>query len=369
MVWGKESSARPKTMGRAVIDFLFGPNANPTVVAAIIAAITSIVVSLSAQFFNLFSGTRIEHLRSELLRQIEGTRAQLSELTASRNARRDYEYDARKRLYSEIEPLLFQLFEAVEQSYHRVRSLARTARSGSLNPGNKNWLGQQGYYLHSTMYYMILPAIIFRLIRNRMTFVDLDLDSNITTKYYLTKIYAFSFTDDFVLASAGRKLPYDPNNPNWNTLVEQDPARYHRQGLLVGDMEALLDQMPIEEDKTTRTITYAEFERLLAKDPVSKPLSELRKLFFSFNPSLKPVVARMLLVQACLSYLILDSYEVEDLPELRNSLDHFIESDEFGIAFAWEKEVDADDRAIVRDYVLERLSWIPDRERRAANLT
>ena len=289
-----------------MLDLLFGPNANPTVVAAAIAAVTSAIVAFLAQFFNLFSGTRLERLRAELLREIEGTRSQLSDLNLSRNARRDYEYDARKRLYSEIEPLLFQLFEAVEQSYYRVRSLARTARLGSLGQGDNNWLSRKGYYLYSTMYYMILPAVVFRLIRNRMTFVDLDLDNKITTKYYLTKIYAFSLTDDFILASAGQRLPYDPNNWNWRKLIEADPAQYHRQGLVVGDMEALLDEMIVKEDKSTRAITYGEFEALLEKDPISDSLSELRKLFYAFDPILKPVTARMLLVQACLSNLILE---------------------------------------------------------------
>jgi hypothetical protein len=293
----------------------------------------------------------------------------LSDINSSRNARRDYEYDARKRLYSEIEPLLFQLFEAAEQSYWRVRSLARTARLGSLGLDSKNRLRPERYYLYSTMYYMILPAVIFRLIRNRMTFVDLDLDSNITTKYHLTKYYAFSLTDDFVLAEANPKLPYDPNNENWGALIEQDPAQYRRQGLVVGDMEALLDQMLINDVKTTRAITYREFETLFTKDAVSEELSELRKLFHAFSPLNRPVVARMLLAQACLSYLILESYEVEDSAELRASAERFVNSDEFGISFAWKDQVPTEDRALVLDYVVERLSWIPEREQRASVLT
>lgn len=350
------------------MDFLFGSQANPTVLAATIAAVTSVIVSLTAQFFNLFSGTRIEKLRSELLEQIESTRAQLSDLNSSRNARRDYEYDARKRLYSEIEPLLFILYESAEQSYYRVRSLARTARIGSLGTSN-NWLNRKGYYLYSTMYYMILPAIVFRLIRSRMTFIDLDLDEQIRVKYYLTKIYSFSFTDDFLLASVGQKLPYDPNNKNWRVLIETNSAQYYRQGLLVGDMEALLDQMIIKDDRNTRAIRYGEFEDLVAKDPKSDALSELCNLFYSFDPLTKPVLARMLLVQACLSNLILAAYDLEGPTELRSSVEHFVNSDEFGLSFAWREEISADDRALVLDYIVERLSWIPERGRSSTFLT
>jgi hypothetical protein len=92
-----------------VLESLFGSPANPAVVAALIAGVTSIVVSLLAQFFNLFSGARLERLRAEMLQKIESTRAELSDLNSSRNARRDYEYDARKRLYAEISDPSFRL--------------------------------------------------------------------------------------------------------------------------------------------------------------------------------------------------------------------------------------------------------------------
>ena len=352
-----------------MIEVLFGSQANPAVVAAAIAALTSVGVSFIAQFFNLFSGVRLERLRSDLLRKIESARAELSDLNSARNARRDYEYDARKRLYAEIEPLLFQLYEAAEQSYYRVRSLARTAKGGDLGPVKRNWLGDNGYYLHSTMYYMILPAVVFRLIRNRMTFVDLDLDVQITTKYYLTKIYAFSLTDDFLLADAGKKLPYKPNDTDWKKHIKTNPAQYARQGLVVGDMDLLLDEMLIEKSGQTKTLTYSEFESRLPDEIISGAMSEFRSLYFKFHPELKPVLARMLLVQACLSNLILESYEIESAAELRSSAERFVNSDEFGRSFAWADEISSDDRALVLDYVIERLSWIPDRSRRQDILT
>lgn len=344
-----------------------GAQLNPTVVAALIAGLTSLIVTFVAQFFNLFSGPRIERLRSELMGQIESTRAELSDLNSSRSARRDYEYDARKRLYTEIEPLLFQLFEAAEQSYFRVISLARSARADELTHDDK--LGQVNYYLHSTMYYMVLPAVIFRLIRTRMTFLDLDLDEHISTKYYLTKIYAFSLTDHFILAKADPELPYDPDNQNWEDLIKVDPAKHVRQGLVVGTMEALLDQMIKEDNKGTRVMTFSEFTAELTKDTLSAPMSELQRLFLKFTPTTRPVLARMLLVQACLSNLILESYEIQSASDLRLSIERFVNSDEFGKSFAWVDEICAEDRALVRDYVAIRLSWIPDRGTRQTVLT
>jgi hypothetical protein len=353
------------------------------IVAAAIAGITSVAVAFLTQSFSWFSGGRIERLRSELTAKVESTRAEMADLNSSRSARRDYEYDARKRLYAEIEPLLFQLFEAAEQSYNRVKSLARTAQQGSLSTGPHNWLDKDGYYLTSTIYYLFLTTVVFRLIKDRMTFVDLDLDEKITTKYYLTKIYAIAWTDDFVLSrEAKTKLGYDPNHADWQNLISSDPAQYRRQGLNVGYVEALLDAMAVKDGKTTRAMTYAEFdarmrevahatEEVRMSDDALRPFSEIRRLFLHFSPSNCPVLARILLVLGCLSYLILESYEQGSASELRQGIRPFVESDEFGKAFAWagNTELSGAEREVVLEYVDFRVAQIPDRTRRQTMLT
>jgi ABC-type multidrug transport system fused ATPase/permease subunit len=65
-------------------------------------------------------------------KELEEFKAGISNELASQNARRSYEYDARKNLYAKVEPLLFQLFEAAEGAFHAVTSLARTQRQGDL---------------------------------------------------------------------------------------------------------------------------------------------------------------------------------------------------------------------------------------------
>jgi Flp pilus assembly protein TadB len=81
----------------------------------------------------------IERLRSELGGQLKQVEAQLEDQNAERNARRDYEYEARKRVYQEVEPILFQLAELAEGGLHRIYSLARTARHGDLAPQRRGW--------------------------------------------------------------------------------------------------------------------------------------------------------------------------------------------------------------------------------------
>src|ERR1700688_1501373 len=48
------------------------------------------------------------------------------------DARREYEYEARKRLYEECEPLIFQTLESAEVARRRVRSIARKSCNGTL---------------------------------------------------------------------------------------------------------------------------------------------------------------------------------------------------------------------------------------------
>jgi biopolymer transport protein ExbB/TolQ len=58
---------------------------------------------------------RVARLTEELEEQKLRLASELEEQRAVRDARRDYEYEARKRLYAECEPLLFEAAELAER--------------------------------------------------------------------------------------------------------------------------------------------------------------------------------------------------------------------------------------------------------------
>jgi hypothetical protein len=87
---------------------------SPQTIAAFIAAAASLIVALIS-----YSGKR----KSD--RELAQLNAELIETQERRKAQRDYEYEARKRLYSELQPLLFQLVEASDNAYWRIQGLAR----------------------------------------------------------------------------------------------------------------------------------------------------------------------------------------------------------------------------------------------------
>jgi DNA repair exonuclease SbcCD ATPase subunit len=99
--------------------------------------------------------TQIRNKQEEFEQDLELLRGRLREVEAERDARRDYEYEARKRLYSEIQPLLFQLQELSESAYRWVMSLARTAQQDQLS-----WLSK-GYFLSTTLYRFTAPWLSF----------------------------------------------------------------------------------------------------------------------------------------------------------------------------------------------------------------
>ena len=59
-------------------------------------------------------------VENELLQQRLHLTNELEEQRAIKDARRDYEYDAKKRLYAECEPLVFQALELAESARFRI---------------------------------------------------------------------------------------------------------------------------------------------------------------------------------------------------------------------------------------------------------
>jgi hypothetical protein len=175
----------------------------------------------------------LEGLKLTLQKELEEFKGEVANELAAQNARRAYEYEARKRLYTQVEPLLFQLFERAESAFHAVTSLSRTQRIGHL----PQWLAPDDnvYYIRSIIHRLFLPLSIFRMIQRSTTLVDLNLDPSIRLRYAVLKESYLTWTDDFGLAQLDPPLEYDPNEDNWIKLRQAKPATYWRQGLVIGN--------------------------------------------------------------------------------------------------------------------------------------
>ena len=171
----------------------------PDVIVAIIALVSSLITAIMTAIFTKKNELRLKHLENDLAVK-----------RAEQDARRDYEYEARKRLYQECEPILFQFAELSESALRRIYALAKNAKEGNLGP-ERYWLSTDHYFIRSTIYQLIAPMTAFKLLQHRLTNIDLKLDQSINIQYILAKILYYTFSSSPDLARSEPAIPYDPD--------------------------------------------------------------------------------------------------------------------------------------------------------------
>lgn len=264
---------------------------------SVIAIIGSVIVAAINHFSNKKIQEAAKRNQKENQESIALLNSRLEEKKAEKDARRDYLYDAKKRLYEECEPLFFLLNEMSQRATHRIKGFARTARESNLM-GETSWLSKEGYYLVSTLFYVISPLAIFKIMQNRLTLVDLSVDPNVKTRYELIKQVYLSFAADNKIAGIEPKIPYDPDT---------EPEKYRKQGIYIGHLDNAIESLIVKgPEKLVRCMSYGEFETEFRKDgsKLRKAFMDVRNLFIDFNPKTRPVLWRILVLQAHL-YLAL----------------------------------------------------------------
>ena len=98
-------------------------------IAAIIVASLSAVVSISLGYNTRQHNEKLQKLTKQHNEDIEKLKIKLQKARDEEAALRDYEYDAKKRLYQEFEPLLFLLVEYSESSRFRIRNFLKNAKT------------------------------------------------------------------------------------------------------------------------------------------------------------------------------------------------------------------------------------------------
>jgi hypothetical protein len=331
-----------------------------TVIAAVVGGSISLAVAVIGQIFTPLANIRLEHQKAEFQSQLEAIKASLQDEGGQKSARRDYEYEARKRLYGEIEPLLFQLYESAKEFNYRIASLARTYRNGHLDRAAESWLDDDSYYLKSTAYKWIHPTLIYRLFQSRLTFIDLKLDNIIRLRYLLLRSLVFSFTDAYEFADGEPKLRY---SPDWERIdfPAEDRSVFHPQGLVLGDLENMMDELTTSGDKPRRIPFFNEFERLIQTGgDQSSAIENVLAIFRGSSPDTDPVLMRMLCAQAMICHLLQRSYcGAESTVRLREELETVLGKDPAPDWLLWGM---AQNPAIevARKYANNCLNWIDE---------
>jgi hypothetical protein len=276
-----------------------------TIITAVISFLVAILTAVLSYVFNRKSQHDLEKLRADL-----------EEKRRERDALRDYEYEARKRLYHECGPLLLQLMELSESALRRIQGLARTARQGNLGPARPSWLADargpypQPYYFQSTVYWLLAPLAIVKLLQRRLTLLDFSLDQRIFTQYSLAREMYDTFSADFRLAVREPVLPYDPESEIAPRKREQEPQVYRKQGIHRGLVDIVAEALITDVGQVGRIKSFGEFEQeyQVEGSPVNKAFTRVEYLLLSFHPKTQPVFWRLLITHAHLYRALLQTH-------------------------------------------------------------
>jgi hypothetical protein len=241
-------------------------------------------VAIAVAVWNAFMARRLERERAQMLAELEQIKAEIALASGEATARRTYEFEARKRLYAEAEPLLFQFYENAMSALNRLTNMARSARSGEL----ADWLeNPDGYYLRSCLHSLLTPLANIHLLRTRLTAFDLSLDPAIERQYAIGKALNRSFARHVDFAMLAPALDYRP-----------DEEEVGKQGLYSGEIQQALAVMLTGPAEAQRLKTFGEFVHGLDTNPTDREdVRPFVALLRDFEPRRRPVLWRILMTQ------------------------------------------------------------------------
>jgi hypothetical protein len=144
------------------------------VVVALVGALASIlaaVISVIAQ------------------RSVARLKASLDEEHSEGDARRAYEYEALRRLYSVYEPLRIRMLDCTDNAIRQITDMAGRPGSGQTTESSPE------YRLKATVYYLLAPLVVARMIERRLTLVDFSLSERIHTEFVLAQAICRSLAE------------------------------------------------------------------------------------------------------------------------------------------------------------------------------
>lgn len=220
------------------------------------------------------------------------------------DARRDYEYEALRRLYKDCSPILFQLSELAASAFDRIKGLAKTAAEGKLDDANESWLtgSKYRYYLSSTEYRILAPLACFRLLKDKLTHSDMSLEPEIQIFYVVARQATRVLSEDFSLAKDfSSKLPYEPNLSENNPYSIKNPEIERQQGVPRGIVDSAIEAMLERNvDGSYQVISFYQYEKIREnpESDQSKSFNRLRYFLANFHPKQRPITWRILLTEA-----------------------------------------------------------------------
>lgn len=268
----------------------------------------ALVTAVASGLYTVWQGVaterqarELEALKSRFALEQQKAQAVLTDENAEEQARREYRFEALKRLYADVQPLMFQMRDPLQSAVDHVANFARASRDGRLSGPDRPWLTDV-YYIDATLYRLTAPAAYYELMRERLSLIDLSLDARAAAAYRLLDQYTRAMRADYRLAPAfyGER-GYQPDGP---TRPEDGAGR--RQGLLAGTRDVMVQSMLRDDPAAAgpgrrRVVRFGEFQNdRLAAPATFQPLVGILS---GFRPERAPVLCAVLLLLAGLAEL------------------------------------------------------------------
>jgi len=264
-----------------------------TIIISLLGTATSIAVAIYSAMVSNRNSKKLELLKNNLEQE-----------KADKNAKRDYEYEAKKRLYQAYEPLFFQLSELSEIALSRLEGMAKNYKEGLFK---SEWEGFNSYYFKETVYKLFAPLAIIKLINDKLTTIDLSIDENLSCQYGLLKTLYFSLQEDGKLASIIGDLDY---LNKWKENYRTDLAEVDRQAINLSELDKITKLFVSEKNGNHSLLEIGDFEDLLiekSNPKIQRSVNVIEKLFKNFSPEKKRVLWTLLLSHACIYKILIDA--------------------------------------------------------------
>lgn len=191
----------------------------------------------------------------------------VEEYLGEKSAEREYNLEARKRLYSAIGPLRFQLLLACRDVAVRINNYG----SGDLSYN----MDTRSYYGQNTLYRLLRPIALSELIERQITYADFSVDPTGVALLRFKKAAFMALTDGDVIL----------NHPN---------ADWHneKEHVFSGTLSRLASALIIHDKDTVnkeRPMHFHEFQVFIRDSQRFKEFSPLKEILGSFTIANKPI--------------------------------------------------------------------------------
>ena len=242
-----------------------------TIIGSVVSSL-AVALPAAAWLSRTLIGHRLDKDLAQFKSALDADRARLdaeirqrveTEL-GERSAMREYEFEARSRLYSAIGPLRFQLLLACRDLAGRVerRGLSDEHYSMSVD----------GYYGRSSLFRILRPLCLSEMIERQIAFADFSVDDGAVA---LLRFKRAAFT-----ALSGGLLVGDHPKVNWN---EQ------REHVFIDNLTRCANVLMDETEAGHRVLASHEFGDYLDDKANVAKVAPFPDILEDFSPSSKPL--------------------------------------------------------------------------------